>query len=64
MNIYNDFIDVDNYDEILTLTDNLIVLRCNNQDIYIKGSNLSIKKLVDNEMLINGIIGDISFNEK
>lgn len=64
MSIYNDLIDIDNYNEIITLTDNLIVIESDNKLVYIKGRNLSIKKLMDNEILINGVIGDISFNDK
>ncbi len=64
MHLYNNLINIDNYDEIVTLTDNLIVLRYEEKFIYIKGENLSIRKMLDRELLIDGHIGDISFNDK
>ena len=64
IHIYNNLLNVDNYDEIITLTDDLIILRYNTKFVYIKGKDLSINKLLDKEMLISGYIGDISFNDK
>lgn len=64
INIYNNLINIDNYDEIVTLTDNLIVIRYDKNYVYIKGNNLSIRRLLDNELLIDGNIGAINFNDK
>ena len=64
INIYNNLINIDNYDEIVTLTDNLIIIRYDKYYVYIKGNNLSIRRLLDNELLIDGNIGAINFNDK
>ncbi|MGN0973478.1 MAG: YabP/YqfC family sporulation protein [Bacilli bacterium] len=64
INIYNNLINIDNYDEIVTLTDNLIIIRYDKNYVYIKGNNLSIRRLLDNELLIDGNIGAINFNDK
>lgn len=64
INIYNNLINIDNYDEIVTLTDNLIVIRYDKNYVYIKGNKLSIRRLLDNELLIDGNIGAINFNDK
>lgn len=64
MHLYHNLINIDNYDEIETLTDRLIIIRYEGKFVSIKGENLSIRKLLDRELLIDGNIGDISFNDK
>ncbi len=48
-----------NYDEIIILLDNKIILSKNNNIITITGSNLTLLKLLDNEILIKGSIKNI-----
>ena len=48
-----------NYDEIVILLDNKIILSKNNNIITIFGSNLTLLKLLDNEILIKGNIKNI-----
>mgnify|MGYP004474606427 FL=1 len=48
-----------NYDEIIILLDNKIILSKNNNIITRTGSNLSLLKLLDNEILIKGSIKNI-----
>ena len=48
-----------NYDEIIILLDNKIILSKNNNIITITGSNLTLLILLDNEILIKGSIKNI-----
>lgn len=52
-------LNVLNYDEIIILLDNKIILSKNNNIITITGSNLTLLKLLDNEILIKGSIKNI-----
>ncbi|MBQ9019280.1 MAG: YabP/YqfC family sporulation protein [Bacilli bacterium] len=52
--VYNDKIHIVNFKRIITLEDNYISLVSDNKKIIINGSNLSLKKLLDNEMIIKG----------
>ena len=62
IHIINNYININNFDEILTLTDSIITIKYNdNYHITIKGKDLSIKKLLDNEILISGKVEDIHF---
>ena len=45
-----------NYDEIILLTDSNIILLKDQKTISIKGTNLSLLKLLEKELLIQGII--------
>ena len=56
---YNNYIDIINYQEILDIKDNLIKI-LSDKEIIIKGNDLSIIKLLDNEILINGEIESIN----
>lgn len=48
-----------NYDEIVFLGNDKIILLKNNKTITIKGDNLSLLKLLESEILIDGIIKQI-----
>lgn len=53
--IYEDnLIDIINYTRLITIEDNYISLYINNKKIIIKGKKLILKKLLDNELLLNG----------
>ena len=52
-------INVDNYDKILELKDDLITITKNNKLVLIRGNNLKLTKLLDNEVLITGTIKKI-----
>lgn len=56
-----DKIDVLNYKEIDHFDDNKVIVRYENGMIVIKGDNLIISKLLDDELLINGKISNIEF---
>ena len=57
--VYEDKIHIINFNRIITLEDNLISLLSNNKKINIKGLNLVLVKLLDNELLIKGNITNI-----
>ncbi|MFV0275011.1 MAG: YabP/YqfC family sporulation protein [Bacilli bacterium] len=48
-----------NYDEILHFSDTKIIILINNQNLVIKGENLVISKLLENEILVNGEVKSI-----
>lgn len=53
-------IDIINYNEIVVFTYNKIVVRYKDKLIAIDGLNLSIKKMLQNEVLISGNITSVS----
>jgi len=57
--VYENKIHIINFNKIITLEDNYISLLSNNKRISIKGSNLVLVKLLDNELLIKGNITSI-----
>ena len=59
--IYNDLIDVINYQKINDINDTYIKI-LSDKEINILGKDLCILKLKDNEILIKGSLKDISFN--
>ena len=63
INILSNFIDINNFLDIIVLEPNKIVLSYTDGFLRIFGNNLTIKKLLDNEIVINGIIKSIEFGE-
>lgn len=62
VNIYDNYIYVFNYEKLLTLTSVLIILKLDNFNIEIKGTNLVITKMMPSEILIKGKIKNVGFN--
>ena len=60
---YNNQLDIINYLKINYLEDSKISLKYQNGNVVIKGENLRIKKLLDDELLIVGNIGNIEFKD-
>ena len=56
--VKSSYIDIINYKDILNFDDNNITIMADKK-VIIKGSNLSISKLLDNELLIIGNINTI-----
>ena len=52
----NNSVNIVNYDSILEVRDELVTLEKEKKLIFIKGNNLKIDKLLDNEILITGVI--------
>ncbi len=59
MNYEDNRLNIINYDEILLLTEAKIVILKDGNKITISGSNLSLLKLLDLEILIQGAIKTI-----
>lgn len=59
INIYDGKVNVVNYDDVILLEDNRISIKYKKGTIIIKGENLSVNKLLENEMLIIGKIKSI-----
>ena len=55
----NNKLNVVNYDKIVFLSTDKIILLKDNKTISIKGEKLSLLKLLDSEILIDGIIKEI-----
>ena len=56
---WNNSVNIQNYNKIIEIDDNLVRILHNNKIIVIKGNNLKLNKLLDNEILITGIITKI-----
>ena len=61
VNIFEDKIDILNYLEIDHFDDTKIIIRYEKGMLLVKGENLIITKLLDDELLINGKIKAIEF---
>ena len=57
--IYDNKIHIINYKKIISLEDNYISFLSSNKKIIIHGNNLLLKKLLDNELLLQGSITNI-----
>lgn len=57
--IYDNKIHIINYKKIISLEDNYISFLSSNKKIIIHGNNLLLKKLLDNELLLQGFITSI-----
>lgn len=56
INIYHNNINIVNYLDIISLEENRVSVRYDEGSIVIKGKNLLVKKLLENEILITGQI--------
>lgn len=61
--IYEDQIDIVNYDDILVLEDNQVLIKTKTKTIKIKGESLIITRLENNEILIKGKIKSIDMGD-
>lgn len=59
INYFNNHVNIVNYDKILEVRDTVVSIIKENKIILIKGDNLKLSKLLDNEILITGIISKI-----
>lgn len=55
-------INVINFKEIIDFSMNKISLKCDDKIINVEGKNLIISKMIDDELLITGIIFNIRIN--
>ena len=59
VSIINNSINIDNYTDIISIESNRISLYNKDKIVVIKGKNLELKKLLDNELFITGNIKSI-----
>lgn len=62
ISIYNNFIHVFNYKELISLTSKLVILKLDKFKLEIKGEDLFITKMTSNEILIRGVIKNVGIN--
>ena len=63
LNITNKIIHIDNIQSISKLEDNIISLNFEDFKLTIEGTNFTIKKLIEREILFTGIIKNIKFEK-
>lgn len=63
LNITNKIIHIDNIQSISKLEDNIISLNFEDFKLTIEGTNFTIKKLTEREILFTGIIKNIKFEK-
>lgn len=56
------YLNIVNYGEIIDFSLDKISVRKNDKNIIVTGKNLTINKMLDEELLITGIIQTISIN--
>ena len=61
INIYDEYIHLFNYEELVSLSSKKIELKFKEFNLVVNGSNLFISKMFPNEMLIKGIINKVGF---
>ena len=61
INIYEEYIHVFNYVELISLASNKIILKLENFKLIINGQELFITKMIPNEILIKGSINSVEF---
>ena len=59
MRVLKNKVDICNYESIGYLDDNLIIINYDDGEIKIKGENLVVSKLLNDEILISGKINNI-----
>ena len=60
--IKENYVNIINYDEIIDFTFNKVSIKNKNKIIIIEGTNLTISKMVIDEVLITGNISNIRIN--
>ncbi|MBR3523594.1 MAG: hypothetical protein IKN87_02795 [Bacilli bacterium] len=61
LTIKNNFLNVINYTKIIILEDTKISFLVDDKTILVIGNNLKLLKLLDNEILVSGVINKIEF---
>ena len=55
-------VNIINFSEIIDFSMNKISVRCDNKIINVEGKNLIISKMLDEEVLITGVIFNVRIN--
>lgn len=61
ISIYDEFVHVFNYQELISLTSKIIILKMDGFKLDINGEDLFITKMMPNEILIKGVINKVGF---
>ena len=59
--MYHNNIYIYNYTEIISFNNDIILVKINDFNLKIKGTNLHIKKMENKELLISGLISGVSY---
>lgn len=59
INYVNNSVNIVNYDKIIEIENTVITITKEDKIIFIKGSDLRLNKLLDNEVVITGTINKI-----
>lgn len=59
ISIYNNYIHIFNYKELITLSNSLMILKLDQFNLEITGESLFITKMMPNEILIKGKIKNV-----
>lgn len=59
--IIENSINISNYIDIISFSEDLVIIKCPSNTLHIKGENLIISKLLTEELLIKGKILNIEF---
>lgn len=62
ISMYDNYIHIFNYKELISLTSNLIILKLEKFNLSIKGDDLFIIRMLPNELLIKGIIKNVGID--
>lgn len=62
LTIYDRGFHIINYDKLINIDDNYISFVADKKRIVIKGNNLLLKKILNKELLVEGIINSIEVN--
>ncbi|MBE6140161.1 MAG: hypothetical protein E7172_01315 [Firmicutes bacterium] len=60
---FNNKLDIINYKKILIFNDDKIKVECPKKIMIVLGNNLSIKKMYDEELLIEGNIKEVKWED-
>lgn len=59
--IFKNGVNINNYKEILIFEENQILVSTNEASVKVRGENLTINRLLENELLIEGKIKTVEF---
>lgn len=64
MNLYSNKLHIVNYNKLISIDDDYISVMNNSNKIVIKGSNLTLIKILDHELLIKGKVNKIEVQDE
>ncbi len=59
--IINNKINIINYKDIISFDSNIVIIKLDKKNIIIKGEDLVVSKLMNDEVLITGVFKNIEF---